>query len=1144
MQSLPSPKTSGDIVTWGHLPGGSLAYQLALTLQKASHFTLIVTPDTLTASQLSEIIAFFNQTTIPEFPDWETLPYDVFSPHQDIIASRIKTLTNLLMGQINVLITPVTTLMQTIADLDYIANAAFQLKRGEVFNFEKMRTQLQQRGYYAVNQVMAHGEYAIRGAMMDIFPAGSDMPYRIELFDNEVESIRTFDPETQLTIEKINVVSLLPAREFPLDDESIKRFREAWRNAFSGNPMDCPIYESISEGIAPQGIEYYLPLFFDKKTTLFDYLPAQTQIIRVENCQENAEKFWQDVNARFQSRSGDRTRPLLPPNQLFLTPNEILEKLKFFPQLILKKASIEVKHTGHCNLEQYASIPDISVNHRVADPLVKLKQFISSHSHKIILSAETAGRKQSIIDLLQQHHCLIFSVHTLDEAFSATEKTCLLVSPLTAGFTDEKQHFSIITEAELFGEHVFQTRQKKAKQIDTDIAIRNLAELQIGAPVVHIEHGVGRFAGLQTIDAGGFVQEYLTLEFAGNDKLYVPVANLHLIGRYSGMNPDHVPLHKLGQGQWSKAKQKAFEKIRDVAAELLALYAKREMKQGFGFPFSPKEYEQFSSGFPFEETPDQARAITDVLKDMQKPKPMDRLICGDVGFGKTEVAMRAAFVAVTGGKQVAVLVPTTLLCEQHYQNFKDRFAEWPVNIASLSRFKTAKQQKTIVDELATGKVDIIIGTHKLLESTIQFKNLGLLVIDEEHRFGVHQKEKIKAYRAEVDILTLTATPIPRTLNMSLSGIRELSLIATPPAKRLSVKTFVHQRNHTIIQEAILREILRGGQVYYLHNKVDTIQNVAAEIYKLIPEAKVGVAHGQMRERELERIISDFYHQRFNVLVCTTIIETGIDIPTANTMIIDDADHFGLAQLHQLRGRVGRSHHQAYAYLFIPSESKITKDAEKRLEAIAAYDDLGVGFILANHDLEIRGAGELLGDEQSGNIQEIGFTLYMELLERTVKSLKSGEQVSLTEIEQTQTEIDLKISALIPDDYLPDIHQRLILYKRLANANTKEALDDLKIEMIDRFGLLPEPTKALFQLHGLKQKAQGLGIKKIDGGNLGGIIEFSRKTHVEPAKIIELIQTRSSQFKLETGQRLRYSAKGETSQERLEVLEKILTLLHA
>lgn len=1138
MYNLPLPKKPGDLVTWGNLPGSSLSYELCKHLSKNQTFSLIITQDTHSAIQVEQSLKFFQkkhfakQPVVSHFPDWETLPYDMFSPHQDIISQRIECLNQLLLKQTDLLIVPISTLMHAIADYNYIANGSFLVKVGDKFDIEQTRTRLQQRGYYIVNQVAQHGEYAIRGSIMDVYPSGVAHPFRIELFDNEVESIRTFDPDTQLSIEKIQQISLLPAREFPLTEESISHFRDAWRNQFDGNPMHCPIYQQVSDGFSAQGIEYYLPFFFDNKTTLFDYLPPDTQVIRVGNCYQSATAFWAEVSERYQSSNIDRTRPLLPPEQLFVNPNQMFSQLNNYAQIELHHTAIKTEKTNQYNFDYYHVLPEISVNHKANNPIEKLISFLNDTNLDVIFCAESAGRKQSLLELFQKQDLYI----------SSNDKYDLTISPLSSGFINQQDNFIIITENELFGEHVFQTRRKKQKQIDSDLAIRNLAELQVGAPVVHIDHGVGRYTGLTTIDAADIIQEYLVLEFAGSDKLYVPVTNLHLVGRYSGMSPESAPLHRLGNQQWSKAKQKAAEKVRDVAAELLEVYAKREAKLGFAFNIPDTDYYRFSASFPFEETPDQAKAIDDVIADMQKPKPMDRLVCGDVGFGKTEVAMRAAFIAAQSNKQIAVLVPTTLLAEQHYQNFQDRFADWPINVACLSRFRTGKQQQTIINNIEAGQVDIVIGTHKLLQKDIKFHDLGLLIIDEEHRFGVGQKEKIKALCADLDIITLTATPIPRTLNMAMSGIRELSLIATPPAKRLSVKTFVHQRNHTLIREAILREILRGGQVYYLHNQVATIENIAQEIQKLVPEAKVNIAHGQMRERELERITSDFYHQRFNVLVCTTIIETGIDIPTANTIIIDDADHFGVAQLHQLRGRVGRSHHQAYAYLMVPADIKLTKDAKKRLEAVAAHDDLGVGFILATHDLEIRGAGALLGEEQSGDIQGIGFTLYMELLDRTVKALKAGKHPNISLLEPEHTEIDLKISALIPHDYLADIHQRLILYKRLASAKTEEELIELKVEVIDRFGNLPEQTKHLFQIHQLKLLAEDLGVRKVEVGALGGLLEFGPEPKVAMDKLIKLIQTKAHKYKLAGANRLRYSAKGDTAQLRIEHLREVLAEL--
>jgi len=1139
MHNIPLPKKPGDNVKWGNLSGASLAYELVKYLKDNKNFSLIVTHDPQTATQIEQELKFFGcQKTISHFPDWETLPYDIFSPHQDIISQRIACLSQLLYQQTDLLIIPISTLMHFVTDLNYIAANSLNVKLGDKFNTDAVRRQLQQRGYYAVNQVVEHGEYAIRGAIMDIFPTASEVPFRIELFDDEIESIRTFDTDSQLSIDKVSEINLLPAREFPLDDKSIEIFRTAWRDTFAGNPMDCPIYQQISQGMATQGIEYYLPLFFEKFTTLFDFLPQTTEVIRIGDCYHAAGIFWDEVRERYQQSNIDRTRPLLAPEKLFLNQNHVFAQLNQFKQLELHHDSVTIKDSAQFNFTAIEKLPDISVNHKLAQPMLHLQNFLNNNHHPVLLCAESSGRKQSLLDMLTKAGIET----TIVDGFHLEEQIQISVSPLIAGFIHQDDNMVIITENELFGEQVFITRRKKQKQIDSDIAIKNLAELQIDAPVVHVDHGIGRFKGLQSMDAGGITQEYLIIAFAGADKLYVPVTNLHLIGRYSGMDSTLAPLHKLGNQTWDKAKQKAAKKIRDVATELLALYAKREAKPGFAFKAPDREYERFAASFPFEETPDQAKAIDDVLADMQKPKPMDRLVCGDVGFGKTEVAMRAAFLAVQSGKQVAIFVPTTLLAEQHYQNFLDRFSDWPINIACLTRFRTTKQSHAITDGLISGQIDIVIGTHKLIQKNIKFNALGLLVIDEEHRFGVSQKEKIKAYRTEVDILTLTATPIPRTLNMSLSGIRELSLIATPPAKRLSVKTFVHERNKTLIREAILREILRGGQVYYLHNEVKTIENVATELKALVPEASINIGHGQMSERELEHIISDFYHQRFNVLICTTIIETGIDIPTANTIVIDDADHFGVAQLHQLRGRVGRSHHQAYAYLMVPSKKHLTRDAKKRLEAVSAHDDLGVGFILATHDLEIRGAGDLLGEDQSGNIQDIGFNLYMDLLDRTIAAIKSGKEPSLSQLTPAHTEVDLKISALIPDDYLHDIHQRLILYKRLANADTEEALIELKVEIIDRFGALPIETQHLIQCHQIRLKAKALGIRKVETHLVGIVIEFDSEPKVEHKKIIELIQTQPQKFRLDGANRLRYCINAKSAEEKINLALSFLDAL--
>jgi transcription-repair coupling factor (superfamily II helicase) len=981
-----------------------------------------------------------------------------------------------------------------------------------------MRRRLEQNGYQCVSQVMEHGDFAVRGSLLDLYPMGSKTPYRIELFDDEVESIRTFDVESQRSDEKVEQIRLLPAREFPLNEEAIKRFRQAYREQFEGDPQKSVVYRDVSEGLAPPGIEYYLPLFFEQTATLFDYLPQQTWLFTLEGCDEAVAAFRSEYLERFAIAQYHIEHPPLPPQRLFLEEQELFGALKDYPRTRLQHFELhEIKHGVNFAT---ARPPSLALDGRASDPSAALRRFVGEFGGRILFAAESAGRREALLETLRGCDIHPTAVKNWHDFVSGTAAVAVTVAPLESGLLLREPAIAVIAESQLYGEQVMQRRRRRSRQRDPDAVVRNLAELQIGAPVVHEDHGVGRYLGLQKLTLGEEETEFLTLEYAGGDKLYVPVVSLHLISRYTGAAPENTPLHKLGSGQWEKAKRKASEKIRDVAAELLEIYARREARQGHSYPIDPAQYTAFAAGFPFEETPDQQDAIDAVLADMHSPKPMDRLICGDVGFGKTEVAMRAAFLAVMGGKQVAVLVPTTLLAEQHTQNFRDRFADWPVQIESLSRFRSTKESNQVVDALEAGSVDIVIGTHKLLQEGIAYKQLGLVIIDEEHRFGVRQKEKFKALRAEVDMLTLTATPIPRTLNMAMGGIRDLSIIASPPAKRHAVKTFVHEWNPELVKEACLREIKRGGQVYFLHNKVEDIEVMARKLGELVPEATIRIAHGQMRERELERVMSDFYHQRFNVLVCTTIIETGIDVPSANTIIMNRADHFGLAQLYQLRGRVGRSHHRAYAYLMVPTKRNMTKDAQKRLEAIEAIEELGTGFTLATHDLEIRGAGELLGDEQSGQMYEIGFALYSELLDRAVKALKSGNQPELDKPMFHGTEIDLNVPALIPDDYLPDVHSRLLIYKRIANAASSDELRELQVEMIDRFGLLPEPIKHLFAITALKLQATPLGIKKIELGPTGGRITFIAAPDIDPMKLITLIQTRPGEFKLDGQERLK------------------------
>jgi transcription-repair coupling factor (superfamily II helicase) len=989
-----------------------------------------------------------------------------------------------------------------------------------------------------VDTVYEHGEFAVRGALIDLFPMGSDTPYRIDLFDDEIETLRTFDPETQRSVDKVESIRLLPAREFPLEKKAVTDFRGRFRERFDVDFRRCPIYQDLASGITPAGIEYYLPLFFEETGTLFDYLPGDTQVFSLPGIEQAAEQFWLDARTRYEDRRVDPERPLLPPADIFLPVEDCFARLKHWPRVVVSQEDVEVG-VGRERFDARA-LPDLAIQAKASEPLAALRRFIEEYPGRVLFCAESAGRREVLLELLARLKLKPLEVANWHEFTASRERLAICIAPLDEGLLLDQ--IALIAESPLFGQRVMQRRRREKSRDGGDNVIKNLTELREGAPVVHIDHGVGRYLGLVTMEFDGQAAEFLALMYAEEAKLYVPVASLHLIARYTGSDDALAPLHRLGSETWQKAKRKAAEQVRDVAAELLDIYARRAAREGHAFKDPAVDYATFSAGFPFEETPDQQAAIDAVRADMLAGKPMDRLVCGDVGFGKTEVAMRAAFIAVHSGKQVAVLVPTTLLAQQHYNSFRDRFADWPVTVEVMSRFKSAKEVNEAVAKLAEGKIDIVIGTHKLLQDDVRFKDLGLCIIDEEHRFGVRQKEQLKALRSEVDILTLTATPIPRTLNMAVSGMRDLSIIATPPARRLSVRTFVLEQQDSVIKEALLRELLRGGQVYYLHNDVKTIEKCAADLQALVPEARVGIGHGQMHERELERVMSDFYHKRFNVLVASTIIETGIDVPSANTILIERADKFGLAQLHQLRGRVGRSHHQAYAYLLTPPRKGMTEDAQKRLEAIANAQDLGAGFVLATHDLEIRGAGELLGDGQSGQIQAVGFTLYMEMLERAVKAIRKGEQPNLEQPLGGGPEVNLRVPALIPDDYLPDVHTRLILYKRIASAADEDGLKELQVEMIDRFGLLPEPTKNLMRLTLLKLQAEKLGIKKVDAGPQGGRIEFAADTCVDPLVLIKLIQGQPNRYKFEGATLFKFQVPMERPEERFNTLEALLERL--
>ncbi len=1138
----PAPEKPGQKAYWGRLYGSSFGLVIAQAAQRLDGPVVVITPDTASAQRLEYSLRFYlGHSDVPllRFADRETLPYDVFSPHQDIISHRLTALYQLPNLKRGIMIVPVQTLMHRISPHEFITANSLLLDVGQTLDLDAMRSRLQESGYNCVSSVLEHGEFAIRGSLLDLYPMGSQVPFRIELFDNEIESIRTFDPESQRSVDNVEQIRLLPAREFPLNKDATTRFRQAWRARFEGDPGASAMYRDVSNGLAPPGIEYYLPLFFANTETLFDYLPANTLLIEEHGLEGAVDQFWGEISQRFEQGRHNLERPLLPPADVFLPSNEMFAGLKRFSRVDLQP--FEQIHKQASNFATNAPTT-LLLDVRADRPAASLLDFINNFDGRVLFAAETTGRREYLLELLNSYDIRPVTVDDWQSFLDAPEALAITVAPLEQGLSLNDPRIEIIAEPQLFGPQVLQRRRRKRAQRDSDTIIRNLVELTPGVPVVHEDHGVGRYLGLQSLKVGEIEQEFLTLEYAGGDKLYVPVASLHLIGRYTGSAPDTAPLHKLGSGQWERAKRKATERVRDVAAELLDVYARREARTGFAYPFDDHQYLAFANAFPFEETPDQQQAIDNVIANMRAEQPMDHLVCGDVGFGKTEVAMRAAFIAVAAGKQVAILAPTTLLTQQHLENLRDRFADWPVRIESLSRFRSKKEQASVIRDLEQGTVDIVIGTHKLLQDEIKFKRLGLVVIDEEHRFGVRQKERFKSLRAEVDILTLTATPIPRTLNMALSGLRDLSIIATPPARRLAIKTFVSEWNDQLMQEACLREIKRGGQVYFLHNEVETIEKHTDNIRQLVPEATVHFAHGQMRERELEQAMSDFYHQRFNILVCTTIIETGIDIPSANTIIINRADKFGLAQLYQLRGRVGRSHHRAYAYLITPAKKALSADAQKRLAAIESMEELGTGFTLATHDLEIRGAGELLGDEQSGQMQEIGYTMYTELLERAVTALREGREPELDKPLAHASEVDLHIPALIPDDYLPDIHERLIIYKRIASCTRFDELRDLQVEMIDRFGLLPEPTKNLFRVTEIKLRASPLGITKIDVGPAGGRITFCTQPDIDPIRIIQLIQNDPAIYKLDGNERLRITRKLADVESRLNQLNELLDIL--
>ena len=1220
---IPKPREKSR---WLNLSQGSLPLALARYLPH-KRLKVVLTQDAEQALRLQTAWRFFRPHDTAVFlPDWETLPYERFSPHQDLVSERLSALWQIKSGVADVLFVPVATAMQKLPPVPFLAGRTFWLKTGQTLDIGRLKTDLVDAGYNHVSHVVAAGEFAVRGGIVDLFPMGSEMPYRIDLFDDEIDSIKTFDTETQRTISPVSEIRLLPAHEFPTDSEAQKIFRSRFREEVDGNPNDAAVYKAVSNGHFGAGVEYYLPLFFENELeTLFDYIGEDALFVSLGDVHAEANRFWSDVKSRYAMAQGDETYPPLLPQHLYLSADVFAGRLKNYGQVLPDVSGKE--HT----------LPDLAVNRQSDEPLQALKDFQTTFDGRILLCAESLGRRETMLGFLQQNGLKAKPVSDWQGFLSAHEPLMITVAPLAYGFklgglqspsqqqpiptsegegweegktVTDKTKFSaaatsplpnplprereqsaaavsddlktesslhpvenslhgqiqqqptpshvgegwgegkavaaqgaiaVITESELY-QYVARSRvhnRRKKHAAVSDGLLRDLAEINIGDPVVHEEHGIGRYMGLVTMDLGGETNEMMLLEYAGEAQLYVPVSQLHLISRYSGQAHENVALHKLGSGAWNKAKRKAAEKARDTAAELLNLYAQRAAQSGHKFEINELDYQAFADGFGYEETEDQAAAIAAVIKDLTQAKPMDRLVCGDVGFGKTEVALRAAFVAVMGGKQVAVLAPTTLLVEQHAQNFADRFADFPVKVASLSRFNNSKATKAALEGMADGTVDIVIGTHKLVQDDIKFKNLGLVIIDEEHRFGVRQKEQLKRLRANVDILTMTATPIPRTLSMALEGLRDFSLITTAPSRRLAVKTFVKPFSEGSVREAVLRELKRGGQVFFLHNEVDTIENMRERLETLLPEARIGVAHGQLRERELEQVMRDFLQQRFNVLLCSTIIETGIDIPNANTIIINRADKFGLAQLHQLRGRVGRSHHQAYAYLLTPEY--ITKDAEKRLDAIAAADELGAGFTLAMQDLEIRGAGEILGEGQSGEMIQVGFTLYTEMLKQAVRDLKKGRQPDLDAPLGITTEIKLHSPALLPESYCPDIHERLVLYKRLAVCETVQQINAIHEELVDRFGLPEQPVKTLIESHHLRLAAKELGIDAIDATSEAVTVTFGKNNNVDPTEIILLIQN-DKKYRLAGADKLRFTAEMENIEVRINTVKNVLKTL--
>ncbi len=1138
---------AGERRRWGELYGASQALVLARAAAAAAAPLVVVAPSSREADRLLAEFRFFAPPglVLLSLPDSETLPYDPFSPHPDIVSQRLRTLAALPSLRRGLVVATPLALLGRLPPPQFVAGQAFALRRGERLDPVAFRERLAASGYAHVTQVLAPGEFAVRGSVIDVFPAGADGPFRLDLFDDEIETIRSFDPGDQRSTEQLDAISLLPAREFPTSPDAVAGFRRRWRARFEGDPQACPVYRAVSDGLAPAGIECWLPLFFDASATLPDYLPQGSVIVDAAGLGERLPAAWDDIVARHEQLCHDRERPILPPAEAFADPALLLPALQAHPWLELAAVKAEPVSSPApvCNFRTEPP-PPLRADPRAPDPAHAFARFHEGFAGRVLLAAESPGRRELLLDLLRRQQLQAVPVEGWDAFTAGDAPLAITVAPDLRGLVLPDEGLALVAEEQLFGERARQERRRRRAERDPQAILSELAALAPGAPVVHEEYGVGRYRGLRVMQVDGHPAEFLVLEYAGGDLLYVPVHALDRVARYTGGAPDTAPLHRLGTEQWARARRRAAERIRDVAAELLDLYARRAAREGRAVEFDEQGYLAFESAFPFEETPDQQDAIHAVLADLRTGRPMDRVVCGDVGFGKTEVALRASFAAVQAGRQVAVLVPTTLLAQQHAQTFADRFADWPVRVEALSRFRSAAAQREILAGLASGSVDIVIGTHRLLQRDVSFRDLGLVIVDEEHRFGVRHKERLKQLRADVDLLTLTATPIPRTLNMAMGGLRDLSLITTPPAERVAIETFVCEWSDALVRDACLRELRRGGQIYFVHNQVEDIDAVAARIARLVPEARVRVGHGQMRERELEQLMLDFYHRRFDLLVCTTIIESGIDVPTANTILIDRADRFGLAQLHQLRGRVGRSHHRAFAYLFAPPPAALPADAVKRLEAIEALEDLGAGFTLATQDLEIRGAGELLGEEQSGQIQEIGIGLYLDLLQRAVESLRGGREPELEKPLHAGPEVDLQLPALLPEDYMPDVALRLQLYKRIAGAADVARLDELRAEMIDRFGPLPPAAAMLFRIHGLRQRAAALGLRRLAIGPAAGLVEFAEQHHVDPARVIRLVQREPSRFRLDGSHRLRVACEADDEPARLALADELLTRLGA